>query len=145
MPRINDYPIISPAAGDLVPVHDVSTGNVRAVDLHQFVTGLTDGKARALLQVFNLSSSFTIQTPNYDSGGAFYMNSPFTRTVTLGAGQQGFQSVVIRYGAGAVNLVAASGQTIVSKSGSNPSIQTQYSAVTLLKRTSTEWLVIGDI
>jgi len=92
-----------------------------------------------------LSSDFTLQAASYDSGNVFIMTGGTTQTITLGTASTGYQAVIIQEGSGNVEFVAGLGQTVNSKSGPSPSIFSQYAAATVIKRSSSEWLVIGDI
>lgn len=51
---------------------------------------------------------------------------------------------IIQYGAGQTTIVAASGVTIRSKEGALK-LTGQYSGVTLYKRGTDEWVVMGDL
>lgn len=55
----------------------------------------------------------------------------------------GSQITIARYGTGAVQIVGASGVTVLSNSGT--SLRARYSVATLIKRDTNEWYLLGDL
>jgi hypothetical protein len=87
----------------------------------------------------------TISDNNYASGDVIFMTSASQQTFTLGEAPAGFQLIVVLYGEGSVVFQGDSGQDVRSRSGDTPELETRYGAVTLIKRATAQWLVIGDI
>lgn len=98
--------------------------------------------------------STNTQTENYtlaisDGGGLVDMNNGAARTITVPANGTvafplGTQIILVRKGAGTLQVVAAGGVTINSVSG-NTFISTQYGAATLVKIATNEWYLFGDL
>lgn len=94
------------------------------------------------------------KTENYtlalsDGGGLVDMNNAAARTITVDTNANvafpiGTQIIVVRKGAGTLNIANAVGVTINSVSG-NRYISTQYGAATLVKIASDEWYLFGDL
>lgn len=57
----------------------------------------------------------------------------------------GFSVLIQQIGTGQVSLSAAGGTTILCPSALTPAAREQYSTITLRKRTSTTWIVGGDL
>ena len=73
--------------------------------------------------------------------GANNLTVPLNSTVAFATGTM---INVIQIGAGQTTLVATSGVTINSKAG-NLKLTGQYSGVSLYKRASDTWVVVGDL
>lgn len=94
------------------------------------------------------------KTENYtlalsDGGGLVDMNNGAARTITVDTNANvafpiGTQIIVVRKGAGTLNIANVVGVTINSVSG-NRYISTQYGAATLVKIASDEWYLFGDL
>jgi ferric-dicitrate binding protein FerR (iron transport regulator) len=94
------------------------------------------------------------ETENYtlalsDGGGLVDMNNAAARTITVPTNATvafplGTQIILVRKGAGTLQVVAAGGVTINSVSG-NAFISTQYGAATLVKIATNEWYLFGDL
>ena len=83
-----------------------------------------------------------------DVGKAIEVSSTSARTVTLpsGAGTPvGMVVEITRLGAGEVTVVAGSGVTILWAGEGTPTLREQYSVCTARKRSSTEWVLAGDL
>lgn len=85
-----------------------------------------------------------------DRGGVIYMNSGSAQALTIPANGTVALDVdsvihVIREGAGAVTIEAASGVTLNGISEGAGSIQTRYQGVSLIKRAANTWIASGDI
>lgn len=84
-----------------------------------------------------------------DGGGLVEMNNGAGKTITVPANANvsfpiGTQIILVRKGAGTLNIANAAGVTINSVS-SNRYISTQYGAATLVKIASDEWYLFGDL
>jgi hypothetical protein len=84
-----------------------------------------------------------------DGGGLVEMNSGLAKTITVDTNANvafpiGTQIIVVRKGAGTLNIASAGEVTINSVSG-NRYISTQYGAATLVKIASDEWYLFGDL
>lgn len=95
-----------------------------------------------VLTIQEKTSSYTIQSSDKDS--LIYVNSPLSASITVDSNSLaniGDQVTVVRYGTGTCNFVAGTA-TLVSTPGLT--LRAQYSAATLIKITSTNYLVSGD-
>jgi hypothetical protein len=84
-----------------------------------------------------------------DGGKLIEMNSSSANTVTIPSSGSvafpiGASIDVLQYGSGQTTIVAAGGVTIRS-SGNKTKLSGQYSAVSLYKRDTDEWVLIGDL
>lgn len=94
------------------------------------------------------------QTDNYtltidDGAGMVEMNSGVAKTITIDTNANvpfpiGTQIVLVRKGAGSLEVVAAGGVTLRSVS-SNTFIASQYAGATLVKVATDEWYLFGDL
>lgn len=101
-----------------------------------------------------VATSPNTQTANYtlaltDAGKSVEMNSASATTVTVPPNSSvafpiGTMIEVARYGAGTVAIAAGAGVTIRSR-GALLSIGNQYGAVSLRKRATDEWVLVGDL
>jgi hypothetical protein len=122
---------------DTVPAHTHAIADV---------TGLEDA-----LEGLGTPSA---QTENYtlvlaDAGKAVEMSNAAARTVTVPPNADvafpvGTLVEVTRMGAGTVTIVAGAGVTLRSR-GSLLAVGNQYGAVSLRKRATNEWVVVGDL
>ena len=78
---------------------------------------------------------------NMNKGSAVNLTVPPNSSVAFTIGSQG---LVNNYGAGQVTIVAGSGVTLRSD-GSKLKIASQYSAATLVKIGTDEWMVFGNL
>jgi len=95
------------------------------------------------------------QTTSYtlvlaDAGKLVEMNSSSSTTVTVPPNSSvafpvGTVIEVGRYGTASVTLVAGSGVTIRTPTGSPLTLRAQYSTVGLRKRATNEWVASGDL
>lgn len=116
---------------------------------------LTDNSLKVATTEFVQKSALGVstKTTNYtlvltDAGKLIDFNSASNLTLTIPANSSvafpiGTQIVIARYGTGTVT-VAITTDTLRSAS-SYTKIATQYGAATLVKRTSTEWYLFGDL
>ena len=84
-----------------------------------------------------------------DASKIVEMNVGSANTVTIPTNASvafpiGTEITVLQYGAGVTSIAVASGVTIVSKDNANI-IANRYSGVTLIKRATNEWYLIGNI
>lgn len=84
-----------------------------------------------------------------DGDGVIEMNSSAATTVTVPpnatvAFAPGASIEVVRWGTGAVTIAGGSGVTIRSR-GNLLAVGNQYSSVTLRKRATNEWHLVGDL
>lgn len=97
---------------------------------------------------------YNTQTASYtlvlaDASKIIEMNVGSANTVTIPTNASvafpiGTEITVLQYGAGITSIAVASGVTIVSKDNANI-IANRYSGVTLIKRATNEWYLIGNI
>ena len=97
---------------------------------------------------------YNTQTASYtlvlaDASKIVEMNVGSANTVTIPTNASvafpiGTEITVLQYGAGVTSIAVASGVTIVSKDNANI-IANRYSGVTLIKRATNEWYLIGNI
>jgi hypothetical protein len=102
----------------------------------------------------NLLSSINTQIASYtlaltDNGKTVEMNVGSANNLTIPLNSSvpfpvGTIVDVVQYGSGQTTLVATGGVTLRSKEG-NLKITGQYSAATLYKRSTDEWVVVGDL
>lgn len=102
---------------------------------------------RERVQVNTVTDNYTLAFG--DAGGLVDMNSGVAKTITVNTNANvafpiGTQIVVVRKGAGTLQIVPAGGVTINSVSG-NRFISTQYGAATLVKVATDEWYLFGDL
>jgi hypothetical protein len=90
------------------------------------------------------STNFTLSLE--DAGKTIDIDSSSNITVTIPANifLMGTQIAFIRSGVGRVIFRAASGVTLNSKNGNN-TIAAQWSAATLIQKSSNTWILIGDL
>ncbi|GAA1915361.1 hypothetical protein GCM10009775_04820 [Microbacterium aoyamense] len=94
------------------------------------------------------------QTANYtlvlaDGGNAVSMSNASARTITVppnstAAFPVGTVIELLRLGSGAVTVVAGSGVTIRT-AGGLLALRAQYSAASIRKRATNEWVLVGDL
>jgi len=99
-------------------------------------------------------NSFNTQTSNYtlvlsDASKIIEMNVGSANTVTIPNNSSvafpiGTEITVLQYGGGVTSIAVAGGVSIVSKDNANI-IGNRYTGVTLLKRATNEWYIIGNI
>lgn len=89
------------------------------------------------------ASAYTIVSG--DAGKYIEMTSASSNTVTIpsGIGADGSQIVIVQYGAGKTQVVGGAGVTVRATPGAY--LRAQYSSATLLRRSSTEWFLFGDL
>lgn len=123
-------------------VHIVQSGNSRQAPLQNVIDPLAEplGKMRDI----------NTQTDNYtlaltDAGKTVEMNSGTAKAVTIPA----FATIaipvdsyvnIVRYGAGALTVVGATGVTINGVSAGTVTIGARYGGVLLYKRGTNEWV-----
>jgi hypothetical protein len=110
-------------------------------------TTLSAAKLGHLEGVNTVTTGYTLALT--DIGKVVEMNDASSRTITVPASATvafavGARVDVVRYGAGAVTIAAATGVTIRSR-GSALGISTQYAGASLYKRASNEWVCVGDL
>lgn len=112
-----------------------------AVDDDANVSGNGAGQATEI-------DSFTLKAAH--NGKVIWANKGTAMTVTCPQDSNslsvrpGFQCTVIQYGAGQVTF-AKEGTDVLRSKNSNTKTAAQYSAVTVIKRASGEWALIGDL
>ena len=87
-------------------------------------------------------TSYTLQQS--DNNKIIEMNSSFAKEVTVPQGLTGFQCTVVNTGSGSLDFLAASGVTLRSKD-SNLALDSQYSAATIYRTASNEYIIFGDL
>ena len=114
-----------------------------------------NGATQQLANVIDITKSAeSVQTASYtlalaDAGAVVTINNALAVNCTVPPNSSvafpiGTRIDVVQWGAGQVSVVAGAGVTIRS-SGSKLKINGQFSAATLWKRGSDEWLLAGDI
>ena len=142
----------SSGAGDVLVDNSGSTLRVTgAVQLSNAVTFNSTALVQGLLTNYNV---YNTQTSSYtlvlsDASKIIEMNVGSANTVTIPANASvafpiGTEITVMQYGAGITSIAVASGVTIVSKDNANI-IANRYTGVTLVKRATNEWYLIGNI
>jgi hypothetical protein len=141
-----DSIIPSPANGTVAFVRQDSSGNV--INQLQYYSS-SGSKWVSLYDAFinSQTSSYVLQLS--DAGKTITVDSSSANTITIPADSSvnfpnGTQINIIQYGAGKTTISASAGVMIKSKY-SNKSISAQYAGAYLLKITSNEWLLIGDL
>lgn len=96
----------------------------------------------------------TTKTANYtltldDLGTIVEFNSASNLTLTIPDDSSvdfpdGAQIVIARYGTGTVQI-SAPGSAVFRSSEGNSFLTNQYSLATLIKRTTNEWYLVGDL
>lgn len=116
----------------------------------------TDGTMATSGELESIAQTITanIQTTSYiltisDAGKVVEMNSASATTVTIPNNNSitfdiGTVIEIIRLGIGTVEIEAAGGVTILSRSGLT-GIGNQYGSVALRKRATNEWVLVGDL
>lgn len=132
----------SPSNGDLWMTTSAVFARINGATL-QLATTLDTTKLTESVQV----ASYTLALA--DAGQAVTINNASAVTLTIPANSSvafpiGTRIDLVQWGAGQVTVAAASGVTIRS-SGSKLKLSGQFSAATLWKRGSDEWLLAGDI
>lgn len=117
-------------------------------------TGSTQIATTAYVDAADQALVANEQTADYtlvlsDAGKVIEVNHASARTVTVPlnatvAFPVGTVIEILRYGAGTATLVATGGVTIRSR-GSLLAIGNQYGAVSLRKRATDEWVLVGDL
>jgi hypothetical protein len=110
-------------------------------------TTLSAAKLGHLEGVNTVTTGYTLALT--DIGKVVEMNDASSRTITVPASASvafavGARVDLLRYGAGAVTIAAASGVTIRSRN-SALGIATRYGGASLYKRASNEWVAVGDL
>lgn len=117
--------------------------------------GVSTAAARLVtLEAQNLVITHTTQTANYtlalaDAGTIVEMNNASARTITVPPNASVAFPVdtvieACRYGSGTLTIVAGAGVTLVSPGGLLAA-RAQYSAISMRKRATNEWLLGGDL
>lgn len=141
-----DLAIPSPANGTVAFVRQDGSGNV--INQLQYYSS-SGSKWVSLYDAFINSKTASYVLQLSDAGKTITVDSASANTVTIPADSSvnfpnGTQINIIQYGAGKTTISASAGVTIKSKY-SNKSISVQYAGAYLLKITSNEWLLIGDL
>ena len=110
-------------------------------------TGAKGDDAESLIPTNAQSASYTLVLA--DAGTAIDIGSASSTTVTVPPNASvafpvGTVIEVCRYGTGAVTIAAGAGVTIRSR-GSLMAVAAQYSSVSLRKRATDEWILVGDL
>lgn len=110
-------------------------------------SGYSGSNGTSVADIVEKTSNFTFALADTDD--MIRANSASTITATVPANASvafPVKSVIniVRYGAGAVNLAAANGVTILS-ADSALGLRARYSSATLLKIDTDTWLLIGDL
>ena len=98
-------------------------------------------------QLNSITTAYTLQLADAQniietsSSSAVYITIPNDSTTLF---SNGTEINILQYGSGTVNFVAGSGVTIRSRN-SLFTIGHQYAGVTLIKRFTNEWYLIGDL
>lgn len=98
---------------------------------------------------FNSQTGTSYVLEASDTGKLLEMDNAAANTVTIPTNATvsfdiGTKIDIIQMGAGQTTFVAAGGVTILS-GGGLLSLNAQYSAATLIKRATNEWVLIGDL
>lgn len=85
-----------------------------------------------------------------DAGKIVEVDSASSRTVTVPPNSDeafpvGTQLDVVRVGAGSVTILAGAGVTVRRSAALSNVLAEQWSAVTLYKRATNEWVLVGDL
>ncbi len=142
----------SSGAGDVLVDNSGSSLRVTgAVQLSNAVTFNSTALVQGLLTNYNV---YNTQTSSYtlvlsDASKIIEMNVGSANTVTIPTNASvafpiGTEITVLQYGGGVTSIAVASGVTIVSKDNANI-IANRYTGVTLVKRATNEWYLIGNI
>ena len=100
-------------------------------------------------QDINTQTGTTYTAALSDKNGTIEMNNASANTFTIPANSSVAFSVksrfdVVQYGAGTTTIQADTGVTLNGVSGGSATIQAQYSGVTIYKRATDEWIMIGN-
>jgi hypothetical protein len=142
----------SSGAGDVLIDNSGSTLRVTgAVQLSNSVTFNSTALVQGLLTNYNV---YNTQTSSYtlvlgDASKVIEMNVASANTVTIPTNASvafpiGTEITVLQYGVGITSIAVAGGVSIVSKDSASI-IGNRYTGVTLLKRGTNEWYLIGNI
>lgn len=110
-------------------------------------TTLSAAKLGHLEGINTVTTGYTLALT--DIGKVVEMNDASSRTITVPTSASvafavGARVDLLRYGAGAVTVAAASGVTIRSRN-SALGIATRYGGASLYKRATNEWVLVGDL
>ena len=142
----------SSGAGDVIV--DNSGSSLRVTGLAKFdstVTFTTTTFFEGLLTNYNV---YNTQTSSYtlvlsDASKIIEMNVGSANTVTIPTNASvafpiGTEITVLQYGGGVTSIAVAGGVSIISKDNANI-IANRYTGVTLIKRATNEWYIIGNV
>jgi hypothetical protein len=142
----------STGVGDVIV--DNSGSSLRVTGLVQFDSNVTFTSTTLVQGLLTNYNVYNTQTSSYtlvlsDASKIIEMNVGSANTVTIPTNASvafpvGTEITVMQYGAGITSIAVASGVTIVSKDNANI-IANRYTGVTLVKRATNEWYLIGNI
>lgn len=143
-PKISDNPI-NEAPTDQAALHGIDPGNTKAPNYIFQADGL-----KAWLGISAINQN--IQTGNYtlvlsDNGKVIEVNSATATNITVPTNSSvafpvGAMIEIYCLGVGVPTLVPASGATL--RTAGSLTLRAQYSSVTIRKRATDEWAVVGD-
>jgi hypothetical protein len=130
----------------------VAPNGISSISSGVITNALVSGSAAIEQQKFK-NIALSIKTSGYtlrliDANSIVEMNSTSSAVVTVPPNSEaafpvGSQVAISRYGTGSVQVAAGAGVTILSTPGNF--LRAQYSFATLLKRSTNEWYLLGDL
>ena len=111
------------------------------------VTTALAGKVPSATPISQKTASYTLSSVN-EKDSMIEMNAAGATTVTIPTDAAvafpiGTSLDVLRVGAGAVDVAAASGVTVNATPGLK--LRSQWSSATLIKRAANTWVLVGDL
>jgi len=133
--------------GDTGPTGPAGTNGIDGVDGDEGPTGPAGSDAESLVTTNTQTGSYTLVLT--DRNKIVEIDNAATRTVTVPTNATiafpiGTQIMIARSGTGDVEISASSGVTI-NASNANYFLQYQYSGATLIKKSTDEWWLFGDL
>jgi hypothetical protein len=114
------------------------------------ITGSLSVSGSVVTQLTPLISTGNFTLPLSSSGRFVEVSSSSTVTVTVPDSSSvnfdvGSQIIIAGYGTGQVQFTTGSNNMFIRSAGARYKLTQQYSTATLLKRTSNEWYLFGDL